>query len=106
MPRSFSLRAYQNHRTSRRCARPSGNLAMSPLIPDLPPRLILDFSAKCNLRCSGCLLWGEEDESKIDSVNGVMDVERARKLLDEVASAQPLVQPTMWGEPLLIPEFR
>lgn len=75
-------------------------------VPDLPPRLIVDFAAKCNLRCSGCLVWGNEDDNKIDSVVGTIDVAAARKLLDEVAAAKPVVQPTMWGEPLLIPDLR
>jgi MoaA/NifB/PqqE/SkfB family radical SAM enzyme len=52
-----------------------------------------------------CVVWGSEEARKVDEVQGVMDIARARRLLDEVMAAQPLVQPNMWGEPLLIPEL-
>jgi len=75
-------------------------------VPELPPRLILDLATKCNLRCKMCPVWGSDDEAAIDSVKGVMALENARKVLDEVAAARPLVHPAMYGEPLLAPAFR
>src|SRR5262249_43106200 len=61
---------------------------------------------KCNLRCPMCPVWGSDDADAVDSVRGIMDVERARKVLDEMMAAKPLVQPCIYGEPLLIPNFK
>ncbi len=75
-------------------------------VPDLPPRLLLDLATKCNLRCPMCPVWGTGDEDAIDSVKGVMDLESSRRLLDEFMAAKPLIQPNMYGEPLLAPKLR
>ena len=32
--------------------------------------------------------------------------DNARRVLDEMMAAKPLVQPSMYGEPLLIPDLR
>jgi MoaA/NifB/PqqE/SkfB family radical SAM enzyme len=53
-----------------------------------------------------CPVWGSEDDEAIDSVKGIMDVERARAMLDEMMASKPLVQPCIYGEPLLIPDFK
>ena len=83
------------------------SLARSPMaVPELPPRVLLDFATKCNLRCPMCPVWGSGDENAIDSVAGVMDLAASRKLLDELMAAKPLVQPNMYGEPLLAPNLR
>lgn len=74
-------------------------------VPDVPERLLIDFATRCNLRCPMCVVWGSEEARKVDEVQGIMDIQRARQLLDEVMAARPLVQPNMWGEPLLIPEL-
>lgn len=74
-------------------------------VADVPERLLIDFATRCNLRCPMCVVWGSEEARKVDEVQGIMDIERARRLLDEVMAARPLVQPNMWGEPLLIPEL-
>ena len=74
-------------------------------VPELPPRVILDLATKCNLRCSMCPVWGET-ESKTDTVKGVMAIENARKVLDEVMAAKPLIHPALYGEPTLAPAFR
>ena len=58
-------------------------------IPELPPRVLIDFATKCNLRCPMCTVWGSGNDSAIDSVKGVMEIEKARKLLDELADASP-----------------
>jgi pyruvate-formate lyase-activating enzyme len=75
-------------------------------ISELPERALMDFATKCNLRCPMCPVWGSEDEDAIDSVKGIMNADDARRVLDEMMAAQPLVQPSMYGEPLLIPDLR
>lgn len=83
------------------------SLGWKPLeVPDLPPRVLLDLATKCNLRCPMCPVWGSEDNNAIDSVVGVMDLRAARKMLDELAPAQPMVQPSIYGEPTLAPKIR
>lgn len=73
---------------------------------DLPIRVLIDYATRCNLRCPMCPVWGSDDESAVDPLKGVMDAERSRHLLDEIMAAKPLVQPNMYGEPLLIPALR
>lgn len=75
-------------------------------VPDLPPRVLLDLATKCNLRCPMCTVWGSEDDNAIDSVVGAMDIDSSRRLLDELIEARPLIQPNMYGEPLLAPNLR
>lgn len=74
-------------------------------VPDTPERLLIDYATRCNLRCPMCPVWGSEDSNAIDSVKGIMDLGRSRELLDAFAGAQPMVQPSMYGEPLLIPKL-
>lgn len=75
-------------------------------VPSMPPRVIMDLSIKCNLRCPMCLVWGSDDEEAIESVRGSMDAKNARRLLDELSSTKPLIHPYLWGEPLLAPHFK
>lgn len=75
-------------------------------VPEKPPRVLLDLATKCNLRCPMCPVWGSDDNNAIDSVVGAMDLESSRRLLDELMSEKPLVQPNMYGEPLLAPKLR
>jgi len=75
-------------------------------IPELPERLLVDFATKCNLRCPMCPVWGSEDNNAIDSVKGVMDLDASKRLIEEMAPAHPLIQPNMYGEPLLVPNLR
>jgi MoaA/NifB/PqqE/SkfB family radical SAM enzyme len=75
-------------------------------VAELPPRVLLDLATRCNLRCPMCPVWGSGDEQAIDAVAGVMDLEASRRLLDELMAARPLVQPNMYGEPLLAPHLR
>src|SRR6266851_4212814 len=82
-------------------------LNWTPLpVPDLPERLLVDFATRCNLRCPMCPVWGLEDEANIDPVKGVMDLDKARKLLDEFTATKPMVAPSIYGEPLLIPNLQ
>src|ERR1700730_5070427 len=75
-------------------------------VNDLPERVLLDFATKCNLRCPMCPVWGSEDNEAIDSVKGIMDVASSQRVLDELAPVRPLIQPNMYGEPLLVPDLR
>ena len=52
-------------------------------VSDMPERLLIDFATRCNLRCHMCPVWGLEDEKQIDDVKGIMDLDAARKMLDE-----------------------
>ena len=53
-----------------------------------------------------CPVWGSDDNNAIDSVKGIMKTDAATRLLDEIAPAHPLIQPNIYGEPLLIPNLR
>ncbi len=75
-------------------------------VPDLPDRLLVDFATRCNLRCPMCPVWGIEDESKFEHLKGVMGLEAARRMLDEFTDKRPMVAPSIYGEPLLIPNLR
>jgi MoaA/NifB/PqqE/SkfB family radical SAM enzyme len=75
-------------------------------VSELPERTLIDFATKCNLRCPMCPVWGSSDDEAIDSVKGIMNVDAARRMLDEMMAAKPLAQPSMYGEPLLIPDLR
>ena len=75
-------------------------------VSDLPERVLIDYATKCNLRCPMCPVWGSEDNAAIDSVKGIMNAESSKRLLDDIAPARPLVQPNMYGEPLLVPNLR
>lgn len=82
-------------------------LNWTPLpVPELPGRVLMDLATKCNLRCPMCPVWGSEDEAAIDAVTGTMDLEASRRLLNEIMAAKPLIQPNMYGEPLLAPDLR
>ena len=83
------------------------SLNWKPLpVSELPERLVVDFATKCNLRCPMCPVWGSDDNNAIDGVKGIMAEDPARRMLDELAPARPLVQPSIYGEPTLIPNVR
>ncbi len=75
-------------------------------VPELPPRVILDLATKCNLRCGMCPVWGSDDEEAIKNTKGIMNLENAKRVLDEVVAAKPLVHPALYGEPFLAPSFK
>lgn len=74
--------------------------------PKIPTRVLMDLATKCNLRCPMCTVWGSDDDEGIDSVKGVMDINESKKILDELMSVSPLIQPNMYGEPLLAPNLK
>lgn len=84
---------------------PNYNWKPAP-VPDMPPRVLIDFALKCNLRCGMCPVWGTDDEAAIDSIKGLMSLENARRLIDEISIAKPLVHPCLFGEPLLAPHLK
>jgi len=75
-------------------------------VPKLPSRYLLDLATKCNLRCPMCPVWGSDDNSALEKVKGVMNLEKSRDLLDEIMSVKPMLQPNMYGEPLLAPNLK
>ena len=75
-------------------------------VSEMPERLLIDFATRCNLRCHMCPVWGLEDENAIDPVKGVMNLDAARKVLDEFILTKPMVAPSIYGEPLLIPNLK
>jgi hypothetical protein len=75
-------------------------------VPEMPDRLLIDYATRCNLRCHMCPVWGLEDDNAIDNVKGIMNLDAARRMLDEFTNAQPMVAPSIYGEPLLIPNLR
>lgn len=70
----------------------------------LPERVLIDYATRCNLRCPMCLVWGAE-ENQIESVKGLMDEQKAEAMLAQLTEVKPLVQPNLYGEPLLIPNL-
>src|SRR5215471_18740259 len=83
------------------------SLGWKPLpVSELPERALIDFATKCNLRCPMCRGWGSDDNNAIDGVKGIMDATASEQILDEIAPAHPLIQPNMYGEPLLVPNLR
>ena len=66
----------------------------------------MDLATKCNLRCQMCPVWGSEDEEAVENAKGIMKLENAKRVLDEVMSIKPLLHPALYGEPLLAPSFK
>ncbi len=106
----------EDDRASHAVERPDGSRAAGkpgagpgdagPRVPELPERLLLDLRGACNLKCPMCLLHGSDDRAAVEAKIGTMTVDQARRIMDEVMHARPLVQPSMWGEPLLARELR
>jgi hypothetical protein len=49
---------------------------------------------------------GLEDETQITPLKGIMNLAAAREMLDEFTAKKPMVAPSTYGEPLLIPNLR
>src|SRR5438034_9821853 len=76
-------------------------------VPELPPRVLLDLVTDCNLKCPMCIVHGGTDDPRLkDFLKKSMNIENARRVLDEIASAKPLVMPGMWSEPTVNPNFK
>jgi radical SAM protein with 4Fe4S-binding SPASM domain len=75
-------------------------------VPELPERYLLDLRSECNLACPMCLLHGSDDDEAKEGAIGKMEFDQATQILDEIKEVKPLIQPSMWGEPLLAKNLR
>jgi|APTNR8051073442_1049403.scaffolds.fasta_scaffold16002_3 MoaA/NifB/PqqE/SkfB family radical SAM enzyme len=72
------------------------------LVPEYPSRLLMDLRTDCNLKCPMCIVHGGTDDPRLQAfLRRNMSLENARRILDEVAAAKPMVQPNLWSEPTL-----
>jgi radical SAM protein with 4Fe4S-binding SPASM domain len=71
---------------------------------EMPPRLLMELDARCNLKCPMCLLHGTTagDGDRTSK----MDLSAARSILDQFTANKALIQPAMWGEPTIAKDFR
>lgn len=84
---------------------PSENIPVD--VPDIPERYLLDLTTRCNLRCPMCPVWGNQENKKAQNiVKGEMPIEQFYQILDQIKHVKPLVQPNMYGEPLISPLIR
>ncbi|MBS29099.1 MAG: molybdopterin biosynthesis protein MoeA [Alphaproteobacteria bacterium] len=75
--------------------------------PDLPPRIIMDLRTDCNLKCPMCIVHGDPENEKLKGwLRRETDMDKVRKVLDEVMEAKPLFMPSLWSEPTLSKQFR
>ena len=87
---------------------PGQSAPHAPLpVPELPLRVLLDLVTDCNLKCPMCIVHGGTDDPRLkEFLKKSMTVENARKVLDEIMAAKPLVMPGMWSEPTVNPDFK
>lgn len=79
----------------------------NPVAPEMPPRMIIDLRTDCNLKCPMCIVHGEPDNPKLkDFLRRDVDLDKAIKVLEEVAPYKPLWMPSLWSEPLLSKNFK
>ena len=73
----------------------------------LPLSIVLHLTETCNLRCRMCFFWGENGaykKAKPGTKPNVMDLELAKKIINEMASAKPKPWYSLFGgEPLTYP---
>lgn len=91
--------------TTERRERTAVQTAFSKKVPDFPERVLLDISGKCNLRCPMCLVHADEHNAIARQAIGNMSFAETGQIVDQLAGTGALVQPNMWGEPLLTPDF-
>jgi len=67
----------------------------------------MDLRTDCNLKCPMCIVHGQTDDPRLKAwLRRDMDIEKARKALDEVMSIKPMIMPSLWSEPLLVRNFK
>jgi len=77
------------------------------VVPRLPPRLIMDLRTDCNLKCPMCVVHGDPSNDKLKGfLRRDTDIDKVRKVLDELMGAKVLVMPSLWSEPLLATQLR
>lgn len=81
------------------------NTQYKPVLPEMPKRVLINFSTSCNLRCPHCFLHGNEKERK-KLKHGLMKPEQVKGIIDEIAPFRSLVQPNLWSEPLLLKHLK
>ncbi len=78
-----------------------------PVLPEMPPRMIMDLRTDCNLKCPMCIVHGDPDNPKLKGfLKKEVDLDKAFKVLEEVAPYTPLWMPSLWSEPLLAHGFK
>jgi radical SAM protein with 4Fe4S-binding SPASM domain len=76
-------------------------------VPPLPPRVIMDLRTDCNLKCPMCLVHGDPANPQLKGfLRRDMQLDKARKMLDELMVARPLIMPSLWSEPLLAHDLK
>jgi radical SAM protein with 4Fe4S-binding SPASM domain len=87
---------------------PAKTEARTPLpVPELPPRVLFDLVTDCNLKCPMCIVHGATDDPRLQAyLKKSMSLEDAKRVLDELRPARPLVMPSMWSEPTVSPTFK
>lgn len=76
-------------------------------VSELPPRIIMDLRTDCNLKCPMCIVHGQTDDPRLKAwLRRDMDIDKARKVLDEVMSIKPMVMSSLWSEPLLVRNYK
>jgi len=54
-----------------------------------------------------CIVHGHPEDPRLKGLlHQTMTVDNARKVLDEIMAAKPLLMPTLWSEPLVNPQFK
>lgn len=79
---------------------------MKITVPPLPQRTLIDISGRCNLKCPMCLVHGLDDQGLKQLAIGDMDFAAVQSILSQLPEGDSMVQPNMWGEPTLAPNFR
>ena len=79
---------------------------MNKLVPEYPERVLIDISGRCNLKCPMCVVHGSDDTEAKSLAIGEMPFDGVKKIVGELPSGKTLIQPNMWGEPLLTPRFK
>ncbi|MFT2111658.1 radical SAM/SPASM domain-containing protein [Marinomonas sp. 2405UD68-3] len=73
-------------------------LAVTPL----PDRVLLDLSSDCNLRCPMCVVHGNTDDPRVNSIiKKNMKISDAKKILNEIEGSTQIIGPGLWSEPLM-----
>src|SRR5438477_3756685 len=76
-------------------------------VPDLPPRVLLDLVTDCNLKCPMCIVHGGTDDPRLQSfLKKSMSLDNAKRVLDDIIAAKPLLMASLWSEPTMSPNFK
>ncbi len=74
--------------------------------PDLPKRIIIAFiDGYCNLKCPMCFVHGQSDPEAIKKIRGIMPIEKARIIFEEIKSKNIIIGPSTWSEPFILKDM-